>query len=218
MKENKENHDAETRNNKEQQTLTSNGLATLGALLCKKIPVAVSTVRLLILGGELEAGELLTATGTGEAFLVPGVALIRDSTTANDFGAFGAALCILSLVAGNTDHLVVTGNETFRANRLFAFHAHEAFFVPLLTTVLVLPHARLEDALAAITASRKALVITVGTVELVILRRKGAVRQRRIAGGAFETLFMPVSLFEGEILLCIRRTKRKNNTAISKEE
>lgn len=186
--------------NKLAATETCNRLATLSALLCKELPVTVGAVRLLVLGGELEAGELFTATGASEAFLVPGITLIRDSTTAYDFGTFRAALRILGLIAGHADYLIVTGDETLCTNRLFAFYADKTFLMPLLAAVLVLPHARLEDALAPITAGCKALVVTIGAVKLVVLRRKWTVRQRGVTGRAFETLFVPVPLFEGEIL------------------
>ena len=59
--------------------LTSNRLGTSDALLGKQVAKAVSTVGLVLTRCKLLSGQDLVAVGAGEALLVPGGALVRDS-------------------------------------------------------------------------------------------------------------------------------------------
>lgn len=155
---------------------------------------------MLILGGELESGELLAAAGAGETLLVPGIALVGDPSAPNDLGTLAATLSVLGLVAGHTNYLVLAGDKALGADGLSALHANKAFLMPLLSAVLVFAHARLENALATVTTRREALVVAVGAVELILFGGEGPVCKRSAAGRALEALFVPVALLEGEVL------------------
>lgn len=155
---------------------TSDWFAAFRTLLSEEIAIAVSTIRLLIFRGEFESGELFTTTGAGEAFLVPRVALIGDTVATNDLRALCTSLSILLLVAGHADYLALARNKALSANWLLTLYADKAFLMPLLTSVLVLPHPGLEDALTAITTRRKSIVIAIGAEELVVFCRERTVR------------------------------------------
>ena len=60
-------------------TLTRDRFATLAALLSEEIAEALGTVRLLLSGRELLAGQDLVAVGTGEALAVPRGRLVGDA-------------------------------------------------------------------------------------------------------------------------------------------
>jgi len=55
--------------------------------------------------------------------------------------ALGTALCILLLIAGDADHMLVTWYETLAADRLPTFLAAKALLVPLLAHVLKFLHS-----------------------------------------------------------------------------
>jgi hypothetical protein len=96
-----------------------------------------------------------------KALFVPWVALVSHTTATNYFAALCTTLSIFSLVARNTNDLVVTRDEALRANWLLAFGAQKAFLVPLLSTILVFPHSSFEHTMAPITSSGETFIITV---------------------------------------------------------
>lgn len=119
----------------------SDGLGAATALLGEEVAEALGAVRLVLAGGELVTGQHLAAVGAGEAVTVPGGSLVGDASLVDHPVALHAALSILLLVAGHTDHLLVTWDEALVADWLRAHLAAEALLMPLLPLVLVLLHA-----------------------------------------------------------------------------
>lgn len=157
-------------------SLTSDWFAALRALLGKEISITISTIGLLIFRGEFKSGKLFTTAGTGEAFLVPRITLIGDTTATNNLQALCTSLSILLLVTGHAHYLVLAGDKALSANWLFTLYTDKALLMPLLTSVLVFAHPGLENALTAITTRRESLVIAIGAEELVILCRERTIR------------------------------------------
>lgn len=179
---------------------SGDGNIAAAALLGEQLAVAVGAVRLLVLGGELDARQLLLTVGAGEALFVPRFALVRHTAPPDDLCAFGAALSELGFIARHADDLLLAGNEALGSDGLGALHATEALLVPLLAAVLVLPHARLEDVAAAVTAGRELVVVAVRAEKLVLFGGEGPIHERVGAVRALETLFVPMSLFVRQVL------------------
>jgi hypothetical protein len=181
-------------------TKSGDGFCATAALLSKQVPKAVSAVGLVLTRGELLASKHLVAVAAGEAVTMPGSGLVGDATLVDHSIALHAALSILLFIAGHADHLLITGDEALVANGLLADLAAEALLMPLLALVLILLHTSAKDISAAVTASSKVVVMTVGAVELLILGGKGLVNQGVLAVAALEALLMPMLLFIRQIL------------------
>lgn len=178
----------------------SDSLGALDALLGKQISEAVGAVRLVLAGRELLARQRLVAVGAGEAVLVPGGTLVRDAALVDHPLALQAALCKVLLVAGHTDHLLVSRDEALVADGLLAHRATEALLMPLLALVLKLLHTGLEDVGASIAASSKVVVMAIGAVQLVVSGGEGLVHQRVGAVHTLEALLMPMLVLVRQVL------------------
>lgn len=72
--------------------------------------------------------------------------------------------------------------------------------MPLLSFVLVLLHSSAKQSTAAVTASRKVVVMAVSTVQLLVLAGERMIHQRHLAIAALEATLVPMSVFVRQIL------------------
>lgn len=179
---------------------SSNRLSATNALLGEQITEAVSAVRLLISGGKFISSQHPVTVSAGEALTMPWSAFVGDTTLVDNAIALHTALSILLLIARDTHDLLVTGDKALVANGLLAYLTTEALLMPLLALVLILLHTSTEDVLAAITASSKVVVMTVGTEQFLVLGRERLIDQGVLAVAALEAFLMPVLLLVGKVL------------------
>lgn len=114
--------------------------------------------------------------GAKEAFLVPGLALVRYASLVDYLLAFFTLLCKFVLVAGNADDGITSRNKAFCSDGLFALTAEETLLMPGTTLVLVFAHGSLESLAAGIAPGSKLFIITVRTVDAIILGGERLVR------------------------------------------
>jgi len=104
-----------------------------------------------------------------ETLAVPRRVLVRDSALVDHSVTLQTTLRVLLFVARHADYFLVTWYETLASDWLRANFAAEALLVPLLPFILKLLHASLEKSAAAVTAGGKVVVVTVSTVQSVVL-------------------------------------------------
>jgi len=183
-----------------QASLACDRLVTGSAPLGEQLSKTVSTVRLVIPGGESLAGEGLLAVGAGEALPVPGVAPVGHSALGDHLAAFDALGGELVLVTLGAVDVVLLGDEGLRSNGIFTGAADETLFMPLPRLVLHLLHACSEDISTSVAASGELRIITRTTVNPVCLAAELLVHQAAPALVAQEARLVPVLLLVGQVL------------------
>jgi hypothetical protein len=163
-------------------------------------PVAFSTVRQLILGRELLSSKFFLTARAGEAFPVPGHPVVADPALVNHLLALAAALGVLALVARHTNRLVIAGDEAGGSNGLTTLNADKAFIVPLLPPVLKFLHSSSKWLTTLVAPDGETVIITVGAVDVLVLRGERLVHQGALAAETLEALLMPMVLFVGQVL------------------
>lgn len=151
------------------------GLGASAAAFGKKLAIAVSTVRLLLLGGELLSSQELSTVGAGEAVTMEGCVLVADAALVDHPSTLGALLCVVALIARHADDALLTGDEALVADGFGALAAGEALVMPVLALVLELLHTSTERLPAPITPRGEVVVMAVGAVDLVVLGGEGLV-------------------------------------------
>jgi hypothetical protein len=131
---------------------------------------------------------------------MPRCVLVRYSTLVDYPVALHAALGVLFFVALDADDFLVTWYETLVSDWLQTDFAAEALFVPLLALVFVLLHAGSEESSTSVTSGGEVVVMTVGTVELVVLGGERMVDQRYLTVATLETFLVPMAVFVGQVL------------------
>jgi len=132
-----------------------------------------------------------------EAVVVPVTTLERDeprpSDSSDGFAAGRASLREELAEAIRTVRLVIPGGEPLSSEGLLAVGAGEAFPMP---GVVAVSHTSLRDHLAALDAlGRKLLFITLGAVDVVLLRDEALGADGILAGAADEALLVPLTSF-----------------------
>lgn len=169
------------------------------ALLGEELAKALRAVRMVVARGEPLSSKRLLAVGAREALAVIGQVLVAHATRRDHFGALGALGRIRLLVARHAEDLVVLRYEALRADRRCACEAQEAILVELLTFVLHLFHAWLEDLGAFVTPRGESLIVALGTVKSLILGAERLIDERYLADVAEEALLVPVLVLVGEV-------------------
>jgi hypothetical protein len=141
------------------------GVASLG----EKVPVTVGAIGLVVLGGEPLTGQGPAAIRTTETFPVPRLVLVGYAAGRDHLATLGAPGREFLLVAGSAVNVFVFRDKAFRADRIFAQGAAEAFVVPLFPFVFHFFHSGSEDFAASVTSGRECLVVAVCTEYPVIL-------------------------------------------------
>lgn len=100
---------------------------------------------------------------------MPRHVLVCHTSLVDHLVTFAASLRKLILIAGDTDHFLVTWNKALIADWLFADHTAETLLMPLFAFVLKFLHPSSEWLMAAITPGSKQVVMAIGTVDLFIL-------------------------------------------------
>jgi hypothetical protein len=131
---------------------------------------------------------------------VPRCVLISYATFTDHEITFDTPLGVLLLVARYTNDVFVTWYETLVADRFAAFVTTEAVFVPLLAHVLVFLHACPEDVSAVVAAWREVCIVTLRTVESVVLSGKRPIDERFLTVATLEAILVPVQFFVRQIL------------------
>ena len=159
------------------------------AALGKEIAEAGCAVGLVVLRGELLAGEHDVAVGAGEALAVPGLVLERHSARRHDLLALGALGGELLLEAAHAVHVVVVGDdEGLGADERLADGALEALVVPLAVLVLHLFHARAEGVAAGVAPRGELFVVARAAEDVGVLGGEGLRHQRSLAPLAAEAV------------------------------
>jgi len=165
------------------------------------------SVRHQLLLGALRADDVLPvcdetlphhaglAGGADEAIVVPVSTLERDEPRSSDssdgFAAGCATLREELAEAIRTVRLVIPGGEPLSGKGLLAVGAGEAFPMP---GVVAVSHSSLRDHLAALDAlRRKLLFVTLGTVDVVLLRDEALGADGILACAADEALLVPLT-------------------------
>jgi len=135
------------------------------------------------------------AGGADEAIVVPMSTLERDepcSSNSSDWFAAGCATLGEELAeAIRTVRLVIPGGEALSSEGLLAVGAGEAFPMP---GVVAVGYSSLRDHLAALDALRsELLLVTLGTVDVVLLRDEALGPDGVLAGAADEALLVPLT-------------------------
>jgi len=185
--------------NKSSSSNPCNWFTAGGAPLAEELPEAVSTVRLVVPGGEPLASQGLLTVSTGEALPVPGVVPVGHSALGDHLAALNALGGELFLITLGTVDVVLLGDEGLGADGVLAGAADEALLVPLTGLVLHLLHTSLEHVSTSVTPGGKLGVIARSTVDSVRLRTKLLVHKTGATLVAKETGFMPMLLLVGEV-------------------
>lgn len=172
------------------------GEASLG----KKLPIAVGTIRLVILRSEPLSGKLVVAVGASKAFPVPRLVLVGHTPRGDDLAALDTPCGKLLLIAPSTVDLLLPRNEALGSNGIFADAASKAFLVPLTGLVFHFLGASTEHFATPITPGSKLGIVAVAAVDFLRLRSKLFVDQRNLALAAQEAGLMPMLVFVGQIL------------------
>jgi len=106
---------------------------------------------------------------------VPRGVLVRDASLVDYPVTLETSLRILLLIAGHTDDLLITRYKTLASYWLQTDLTAEALLVPLLSLVLKLLHACLEESTTSVTPSSEVVVMAISAVEPVILVSKGMI-------------------------------------------
>jgi len=179
---------------------TSDGFGTCCTSLCKEFSKAISTVWLLIPGGESLSGQAGVTVGATEALPMPGLVAICYTTGLDNLVTLDAPGGKLLLIALCAIDVIVPRNERSRSNGILAHNATETFLMPLMALVLHFLSTSSEDLSASITSRGKSCVITASTIDLLSLRSKWFVYKRHATFCTEETLFMPVLFLIRKIL------------------
>ena len=159
------------------------------AALGKEIAEAGGAVGLVVLRGELLAGEHNVAVGAGEALAVPGLVLEGHPARRHDLLALGALGRELLFEAAHAVHVVVVGDdEGLGADERLAHGALEALVVPLPILVLHLFIARAEGVAAGVAPRGELGVVTRTAEDVGVLGGEGLRHQRCLAPLAAEAL------------------------------
>jgi len=148
---------------------SSDGFAAGRATLREELAEAIRTVRLVIPGGEPLSGKGLLAVGAGEAFPMPGVVAVSDTSLRDHLAALDALCRKLLLVTLGAVDVVLLRDEALGADGILAGAADEALLVPLASLVLHLLHTSLEDVSTSVTSGGKLGVIARAAVDSVCL-------------------------------------------------
>lgn len=186
--------------NKLSPTKTGNWLETATALLGEQFAETVSTVWLLITWRELLTSQNLVTVSACKTLPVPWSVLVSNASLVDHPIALHTSLCILLLIALDTDNFLVTRYKALVSNWLQAYLAAETLFVPLFAFVLIFLHSCSEESTTSITASSKVIVMTVSTIQLVVLTSKRMINQRYLTITALETSFVPMTILVRQIL------------------
>lgn len=108
---------------------------------------------------------------------MPRRVLVCNATFINHPVALHTALCILLLVALDTDDFLVTWYETLVSDWLEADFTAETLFMPLLSLVLKLLHSCPKEAATTVTPSSEIVVVAISAIEFVILASKRMINQ-----------------------------------------
>jgi hypothetical protein len=106
------------------------------ASLSEEIAVAVGAIGLVVLGGKSLTSQRICAVGAGETLSVPGLVLVRHSSTRDDFLTLDAPCGKLLFVAPSAVNFLLAGDEALRPDRVLANAASKALLVPLSRLVL----------------------------------------------------------------------------------
>lgn len=186
--------------NKLGSTETSDWLRTATAFLGEQISEAVSTKRFFIARRELLSSQNLVTVGACEALAMPWRVLVRYAALVYHPVTLHAALCILFLIALDTDDFLVTWYETLVSYWMQTDLAAEALFMPLLALVLIFLHSCTEKTSTAITASSEVVVMAISAIQFVVLTRERMINKRHLAVATFEASLVPVTVFIRQIL------------------
>jgi len=167
-------------------------------LLHHFLPCALRANDVFVILNEALANHRVLADVAEEALVVPGQRFksnklcASQSTLASDgFAAGGAPLREELAEAIRTVRLVIPGGEPLSGKGLLAVGAGEAFPVP---GVVAVSHSSLRDHLAALDAlRRKLLFVTLGTVDVVLLRDETLGADGILACAADEALLVPLA-------------------------
>lgn len=170
------------------------------ALLGEELAKALRAVGMVIARGEPLSSKRLLAVGAREALAVIGQILVAHAARRDHFGALGALGRVRLLVARHAEDLVVLRYEALRADWRCTCEAQEAVLVELLSFVLHLFHAWLEDLRALVTPRSESLIVALGTVKSLILGAERLIDERYLAHVAEEALLVPVLVLVGEVL------------------
>jgi len=173
---------------------SSDWFAAGRAPLRKELAEAIRTVRLVVPGGEPLSGKGLLAVGAGEAFPMPGIVAVCDTSLSDHLAALDALGRKLLFITLGTVDVVLLRDEALGADGILAGAADEALLVPLTSLVLHLLHTSLEDVSTSVTASGKLGVIAGTAVNSVCLGTKLLVHKTGSTLVAKEAGFMPVLL------------------------
>lgn len=146
-------------------------------LLGVEVAEAAQAICRLIPGGKTLSRQLLLASSTNEAFLVPWLLLVSDTSCRDSLLALDALHGKLLFIAGYTKVLIVLRNETLCPNRLLAAVADEARLMPAVALVFHLPSTWHNSFLALITFGRVFIGVAIGTKEMFLFRSKRFVHQ-----------------------------------------
>ena len=147
---------------------TCNRFVTCKALLGEQFAEALRTVGVIVTRRKSLTSQRLLTIRAIEALAMKRLILVGDTALRNHLGALGTLGGEILLVARYTVDLVVLGYEALRAYCRITCEAQEAVLVELLTLVLHLLHAGLEDLRAFVTARGERLIVAFATVKRLV--------------------------------------------------
>lgn len=142
------------------------------ASLSKQFAKAVGTVRLVLSGGEALTSKACVAVRATKALSMPWLVSVCYSSTCDDLVALNTSCSVFLLITASAVNVVITRDEAFGSNRIFAHTAAEAFLMPLMSFVFHFLSSCPEHFTTAIATCGKRSIIAVSTVDFLCFRAK----------------------------------------------
>lgn len=181
-------------------TNACNRFSTGCTSLREQFAKAISTVGLVIPGGESLSCQRLCAVGAGKTFSVPGIIPVGHTSLGNHLRALDALGSKLIFITFCTIDIMLLGDKGLSSNRTLTGAADKTLLMPLSGLVLHLLHTCPEYIRTSITPGGELGIIARSTVNPVCLAAKLFVDQAAPALVAQETGLMPMLLFVGQVL------------------
>lgn len=148
-----------------------------GTFLGIQVAEAVEAVGKVITRGEALARELLLTASAQETVLMPGLVMVRHTTSGDGLLAVNTLHGKLLFIAGHAIVMVVFGDEALGANWLLAALAGKAGLMPAVSFMLHLPGARHNGLLAVMAFGGVLIRIALGAQQLLVFSGEGLVHQ-----------------------------------------
>lgn len=142
-----------------------------------EVAEAAQAVCKLIAGGKALSGQLLLASSTHEALLMPWLLPVGNASCSDSLLALDTLHGKLLFIAGYTKVLIVLRDEALCPNRLLAAVADKAGLVPAVALVFHLPSTWHNSLLALITFGRVFIGVAVSTKQMFLFCSKRFVHQ-----------------------------------------